>query len=85
MLFNGIVIEAGGEGSLNGSALKGADRYDQGAFLSAGNMTAPRAAHTATVLKDGVCDLPGAAPCSVLITGGQSNGTSVATAELLIK
>jgi hypothetical protein len=71
MPFKGIVVEAGG---LKGSTqLSSAEQY-QGSFLSFGNMTAPRAAHTATVLNDG----------SVLIIGGQgSNGTPVATAELL--
>jgi hypothetical protein len=71
-IFRGSVIEAGG---LNGSTrLASMELYQGSSFQSGGNMTGPRAAHTATVLNDG----------SVLLTGGQGiSGISVATAELL--
>jgi WD40 repeat protein len=72
MPFGGVVIAAGG---LNGAnRLSSAEQYQGSFFAGAGNMTAPRAAHTATVLSDG----------TVLVTGGQgSTGVSVATAERL--
>jgi hypothetical protein len=73
MPFYGSIVEAGG---LNGSTrLQSAEQYQGGTFLPMGNMTAPRAAYTATVLSDGK---------TVLITGGQgSTGSSVSSAELL--
>ncbi len=70
-VFGTSVLAAGG---LNGTTrLQSAEQYLGGAFVSAGSMTAPRAAHTATKLNNG----------KILITGGQgSAGTSVPTAEL---
>jgi len=71
LLGTGGVLEAGG---LSGSTrLKDSQQYQGSLFVPASNMTAPRAAHTATPLNNGY----------VLVVGGQgSAGTSVATAEL---
>jgi hypothetical protein len=71
-IFAGAVVEAGGLGS--SARLQSAEQNKGGAFLPGGNMTAVRAAHTATLLNDG----------SILITGGQgAAGTSISSAELL--
>jgi MBG domain-containing protein/YDG domain-containing protein/galactose oxidase-like protein len=72
-VIGGVVVEAGG---LNGSTrLQSAEEYVNSAFTPGGNMTGPRAAHTATLLNNGL----------VVIIGGQnSSGTSTATADLYL-
>ncbi len=70
--YGAAIVEVGG--STASTRLASAEQYQGGPFISAGNMNAARAAHTATRLNDG----------SVLIIGGQgNNGKSIASAELL--
>jgi hypothetical protein len=74
LLRDGRVLVAGGWGAEG--QVRTAELYDPatGRFARAGSMTEPRAAHTATVLRDG----------RVLITGGGglNSGISLQTAEL---
>jgi WD40 repeat protein len=70
VMTSGVLV-AGGVGGA--TAFSSAETYQAGVFSPAGNMTAARSAHTATLLQDG----------TVLITGGLgSTGNSVATADL---
>jgi uncharacterized protein (TIGR03437 family) len=74
-LPNGKVLVAGGlSDDCCSLATASAELYDPatGSFTSAGNMAAPRAWPSATLLKNG----------KILITGGASNGHIFASAEL---
>jgi len=80
LLPNGKVLIAGGQSRLNGtlndaiSAVAATELYDASTktFSPAGNMTQPRACHTATLLNTG----------QVLIAGGSAGDGNMASAEL---
>lgn len=74
----GKVLIAGGQVDAAGTITASAELYDpaSGAFAPTGSMNAPRAEHTATLMRGG--PLAG----KVVIIGGEAEGSATATAEI---